>query len=98
MIDGADIAGLWPLWLVFGLLLIVGGVLSRRAYGAFRAHQNSPLLLLTAGLALITPGMPLTWTVAYFLLGNLLWCTIMSSAITLLGVLLMTISIQVKTG
>jgi len=98
MIDTGDLGSLWELWVVFVVLAVIGGILSRRAFVAARGRSSNPLLLLAGGLAVLTIGMPVTWTSLYILSGDMFLCTISSSLATLVGVSLLLGSIYLRTG
>jgi hypothetical protein len=94
MIDWSYLPDLWPLWLVYGALAVVGGIVTARAFSAFRQRRSTPLLLLASGLLLFTVGMPVAWTGAYFLSGDMYVCTLSSMAPAVAGAGLLLASIQ----
>jgi len=94
MIEWGYVVALWPLWLVYGALAVVGGIVTARAFTAFRLRHSAPLLFLASGLALITVGMPVAWTGAYFVSGDMYVCTLSSMAPAVVGAVLLLASIQ----
>lgn len=97
MIDLADVAALWELWVLFAIGGLVGYLVVRRAWGAFRAERALPMLLLATGLLVLTIGAPVAWTLAYLMSESMLICTYSASTAAVVGAALLLVSIQVRT-
>ncbi len=97
MTSPADILAVWQLWIVFGVFAVVGALLVRRAFLAFRTDRSAPMLLLSSGLLLLILGAPLSWTLTYVVSDNMFYCTMTSSLAGAFGALLLLVSTQVRT-
>ena len=94
MTDLSYVPELWPLWIVYGALAVLGGIVGTRALSAFRLRRSLPMLLLASGLCLLTIGTPVAWTGAYFLSGDMYVCTLSSMVPAVAGAGFLLASIQ----
>lgn len=89
------------LWLLLGLFVAlgaIGAILTYRAFRAFQFRRSTPMLLLGSGIAILSVGMPITWTAMYTVSGNELLCSVASAAAALVGVAVILASIQLRSG
>jgi hypothetical protein len=93
-----DFASIWQLWVIFAVLGAAGAFVTWRAVAAYLARRTRPLALLAGGIGLMTLGMPLAWTFAYALTGDMFACTVSSSSALLVGAGALVGSVQMRSG